>query len=119
LAEHLHLDLAAGSPLDEWSSCCPAGSDHVRPVSPSGDAGFGQGYDLTKILDFYKIVVTIITMTKIIININDLVELHRIASRLEKYVEDNGPMGERTPFASEAKHLRAIADRCVVETLCG
>ena len=44
-------------------------------------------------------------------NDTDALTLHRLASRLESYEIDNGPMGSDRPFRSEAKQLRDIADR--------
>lgn len=42
---------------------------------------------------------------------SDALALHRLASRLERYEIDNGPMGSNRPFVEEAKRLREIADR--------
>ena len=44
-------------------------------------------------------------------NDKDALTLHRLASRLEAYEIDNGPMGSYRPFRDEAKRLRDIADR--------
>lgn len=46
----------------------------------------------------------------------DRLALYDIAERLERYVLDNGPMGETRPFADEARQLRRIAQNNNVST---
>lgn len=44
-------------------------------------------------------------------------ELYTIASQLERFSIDNGPHGESTPFSSESKRLRQIAQ--MIHERCG